>query len=230
MKKRLSKALASAGIASRRASETLIFEGRVTVNGEVIRVPQTLVDWEKDHITVDGKQLRGEERKLYFLLHKPVGYLCTSAPSAKSILNLFSHLPMRLFTVGRLDRETSGLLLVTNDGAFANRVIHPSYRVAKEYLAKTAQEITPEHLKALSEGTFVEGAYIKPISVKKVRRGTVKIVVAEGKKHEVRHLLAHAKLDVRELSRIRIGPLTLGALPVGSYRELSAEELAHFSS
>lgn len=229
MKKRLSKALAAAGIASRRAAEEMIFQGRVTVNGEVVKIPQTLVDWENDRISVDGERLRGEEKKIYFLLHKPPGYLCTSAPGSKSILNLFSHISLRLFTVGRLDKETSGLILITNDGAFANRVIHPSYNVTKEYLAKTGQEITPEHLEALSRGAKIEGAWIKPVSVKKVRRGTVKIVVAEGKKHEVRLLLAHAKLEVRELSRIRIGPLTLGGLPSGGYRELSEEERAHFS-
>ncbi len=229
MKKRLSKTLSAAGIASRRAAEELIFSGRVLVNGEVVNLPQTLVDSQKDRIMVDGERIRGEERKVYFLINKPIGYLCTSAPGTKSILNLFSHIKLRLFTVGRLDKETSGLLLLTNDGAFANRVIHPSYNVTKEYLAKTGQEITPAHLEALSRGARVEGTFVKPVSVKKVRRGTVKIVVSEGKKHEVRQLLANAKLEVRELSRIRIGPLTLGSLPLGDYRELTEEELAQFS-
>jgi 23S rRNA pseudouridine2605 synthase len=233
MKKRLNKVLAASGIASRRAAEELVFQGRVTVNGEVVKLPQTLIDLEKDAIAVDGQRVQGEEKKVYFLLHKPTGYLCTSAPGStrgsKSILTLFSHIPLRLFTVGRLDKETSGLLLITNDGAFANRVIHPSYNITKEYLAKTGQEITLEHLVALSKGAKIEKTWIKPISVKKVRRGTLKIVVAEGKKHEVRLLLAHAGLEVRTLTRIRIGPLTLGGLPLGSYRELSDEELAHFS-
>lgn len=222
--KRLSKVLAAAGVASRRASEELIFEGRVSVNGKIVMLPQTLVTPEKDFITVDGKRVREEEKKIYFLLHKPVGYVCTSAPGTKSILKLFSHLPNRLFTVGRLDRDTSGLLLITNDGVFANRVIHPSFNVKKEYLAKTGQEITPEHLVTLSKGTWAEGVFIKPVSVKKVRKGTLKVVVSEGKKHEVRLLLASAKLDVRELSRIRIGPLSLGTLPVGQHRELTEEE------
>ncbi|MCC5831463.1 MAG: rRNA pseudouridine synthase [Chlamydiales bacterium] len=229
MKKRLSKTLAAAGIASRRAAEELIFQGRVTVNGEIVKQPQRLVDGESDRIAVDGTRIAKEEKKVYYLLHKPAGYLCTSAPGSKSILNLFSHIPLRLFTVGRLDRETSGLLLITNDGAFANRVIHPSYNITKEYLAKTGQEITSEHLFTLSRGGKIEGSWIKPVSVKKVRKGTVKVVVAEGKKHEVRLLLAHAGLEVRELIRIRIGPLTLGGLPLGSYRELSEEELSHFS-
>lgn len=230
MKTRLNKALAAAGIGSRRGVEELIFKGCVSINGEVVKLPQTMIDWKNDRIFVNGKHVLEPEKKVYFLLHKPIGYICTSASGSKTILNLFSHLPMRLFTVGRLDRETSGLILITNDGDFANRVIHPSYNVTKEYLAKTSQEITPEHLKALSAGTEVEGAFIKPVSVRKVRKGTVKLVVSEGKKHEVRILLANAKLTVRELTRIRVGPLTLGTLPVGTYRELTEEEKNQFLS
>ncbi len=228
MKTRLNKALAAAGIGSRRGVEELIFDGHVTVNGSVVKLPQTMVDWENDRIAVKGKPIKREETKVYFLLNKPIGYICTNASGTKSVLNLFAHLPMRLFTVGRLDKETSGLLLVTNDGEFANRVIHPSFNVKKEYLAKTNQEITAEHLKALAAGTEVEGTFVKPVSVKKVRRGTVKIVVSDGKKHEVRHLLANAKLTIRELSRIRVGPLTLGTLPIGDYRELTEEEKRQF--
>lgn len=228
MKKRLSKALAAAGVASRRAAEELIVEGRVTVNGVVATLPQTLVDWEKDRISVDGERVRGEETKVYYLVNKPAGLLCTSAPGTKSILNLFSHLNLRLFTVGRLDKETSGLLLITNDGTFANRVIHPSFNITKEYLAKTSQEITDEHLKTLSKGAWIEGVFIKPASVKKVRDGTLKIIVSEGKKHEVRILLAQSGLTCRELKRIRLGPFTLGPLPEGAYRELSKQEILQF--
>ena len=228
MKKRLSKALAAAGVGSRRACEELIFAGRVSVNGKSVNLPQTLVDWRSDRITVDGEKVKGEESKVYFLLHKPVGYVCSSAPSRKSILNLFSHIPYRLFTVGRLDQDTSGLLLITNDGTFSNQVIHPSFNIKKEYVAKTGQEITEKHLEALSKGTWVEGVLVKPVSVKKVRRGTVKVVVSEGKKHEVRLLLSNAGLEVRELARIRIGSLTLGGLAVGDYRELSEEEREAF--
>lgn len=230
MKKRLSKTLAAAGVASRRASEELIFQGRVQVNGQTIKVPQTLVDLTKDNVRVDGERIRQEEKKFYFLLNKPVGTLCTSAPVKKSVLNLFAHIGKRLFTVGRLDKDTSGLLLITNDGTFANRVIHPSFGITKEYLAKTDKEITHEHLQKLSAGTLVDDSFVKPVSVKKVRKATVKITVAEGKKHEVRLLLTNAGLEVRELMRIRVGPLTLGTLPVGAYRELSEEELNSFDT
>jgi 23S rRNA pseudouridine2605 synthase len=231
MKNRLSKILAASGIASRRACECLIFSGKVAINGEVVLLPQTLVDSEKDRITVRGRKITIQESKVYFLLNKPAGYVCTTVEKkmgAKRVLDFFSHLPYRLFTAGRLDQNTSGLIFVTNDGLFANRAIHPSFNRTKEYLAKTEQEITCEHLKKISQGVYLEKAFIKPVSVFKVRRGTLKIVVNEGKKHEVRALLANAQLSVRELIRIRIGPVSLGNLLPGEYRSLSEQELQFF--
>lgn len=225
-KKRLSKALAAAGVASRRACEELIFEGRVQVNGETIKLPQHHVDWENDRITVDGETLKAEEKKLYFILNKPVGYLCTSTRPGKKpiVLDLFPDVKERLFTVGRLDRETSGLLIVTNDGNFANEVIHPRSNIIKEYIVKAHQEITPTHLEALTLGARVDNKWVRPILVQKIRKGTLKIQVKEGKKHEVRILAERAGLKVRELSRIRIGDLNLGTLPLGKYRALNEKE------
>jgi 23S rRNA pseudouridine2605 synthase len=224
-KKRLSKHLAASGIASRRACEELIFAGRVKVNGNVALLPQTMVD-ENDTILVDGKSLEGVEKKVYFILNKPAGYICTAskATSSKIVLDLFQDVPERIFTVGRLDKDTTGLLLLTNDGHFANQVIHPSSNIQKEYLAKTSSEISPEHLIAISNGTLVEGVFVKPVRVSKVRRGTVKITVGEGKKREVRLLLEAAGLEVKELARIRIGSLQLGSLPVGSWRSMTERE------
>jgi 23S rRNA pseudouridine2605 synthase len=232
MKNRLSKILAASGVASRRACEELIFAGRVAVNGQIILTPQTLVDSAIDQISVRGKLVQLEEKKVYFLLNKPLGYLCTSVEKqggAKRVLDLFSHLPYRLFTAGRLDQETSGVIIVTNDGAFANRVIHPSFNRAKEYLAKTDQEITLQHLMTISEGVWLDHCFVKPLSVKKVRRGTLKIVISEGKKHEVRTLLTEAGLTIRELSRLRIGPLSLGTLMPGEFRTLTPQEILYFN-
>ncbi len=225
-KKRLSKALAAAGIASRRAAEELIFEGRVKVNGQVVTVPQTLVDWENDAISVDETPLKGEERKVYFILNKPHGFICsnTRLGSKKLVIDLFSHLNLRLFTVGRLDRDTTGLLIVTNDGFFANKVIHPSSNIVKEYLIKTAHEITDEHLKQISKGTYIEDTWVKPVKVEKVRKGTLKVQVKEGKKREVRLLVQNAGLEILELSRIRIGGLRLGPIPPGTFRELTPQD------
>ncbi len=225
-KKRLSKALAAAGIASRRSSERIIFEGRVQVNGETIKLPQHLVDWDVDQITVDGETIRSEQRKIYYMLNKPSGYICSSIRPGKKkiVLDLFPDAKERLFTVGRLDKETSGLLLVTNDGHFANRAIHPSSNIIKEYVVKTLQEITSEHLDILSQGARVDDKWVRPVAVRKMRRGTFKICVKEGKKHEVRILAERAGLKVTELTRIRIGSLFLGSLPVGEYRSLSEKD------
>jgi 23S rRNA pseudouridine2605 synthase len=231
MKTRLSKTLAAAGIASRRLCEEIIWQGRVSVNGETVLIPQTPVDREKDVIIIDGSILPKQEKKVYFLLNKPSGYHCTNIPyfpKAKKVLDFFSHLPYRLFTVGRLDKETTGLIIVTNDGAFANRVIHPSFNIDKEYLAKTDQEISHDHLMQLSKGTTIEGVFVRPLQVKKVRKGTVKITVSEGKKREVRLLLERTGLKVLSLSRIRVGSLLLGPLLIGHWRELTSKEIEAF--
>lgn len=225
-KQRLSKFMASAGVASRRACEELIFAGKVSVNGEVVELPQTMVD-DRDEIVVNGSPIGNKQNKVYYILNKPKGYVCSAKGSSKTklVLELFEGVKERLFTVGRLDKDTEGLLIVTNDGHFANSVIHPSKNINKEYVAKTNNEISLEHLKAISSGTLVEGSFVKPIKVSKVRKGTIKIVIGEGKKREVRMLLEAAGLKVLELSRIRIGGLSLGLLPVGSYREMTPRDM-----
>ncbi len=226
-KTRLSKFMAAAGVASRRASEDLIFAGKVKVNGVVVKVPQTLVN-EKDKIVVSDieEPIKREKSKVYFILNKPAGYICTNlrTKNTKVVLDLFTEVKERLFTVGRLDKDTEGLLLVTNDGHFANSVIHPSKNIHKEYLAKTEHEITHEHLMAISNGTLVEGTFVKPIRVTKVRKGTIKIVISEGKKREVRMILEAAGLQVKELTRIRIGNLSLGTLELGKWRAMTEKE------
>lgn len=225
-KQRLSKVLAAAGVASRRACEELIFDGLVKVNEQIVKIPQTLVNFTTDRITVRDKQIQEVEDKVYYLLHKPVGYICSTRGSGQSklVLDLFKDEGHRLFTVGRLDKDTGGLLIVTNDGHFANQVIHPSTDIHKEYLVKTDQEVTHDHLVAIGHGTLVEGAFVKPIRVEKVRRGTLRIVIGEGKKREVRLLLDAAGLKIKSLTRIRLGRLLLGALPVGSWRPLTDKE------
>jgi 23S rRNA pseudouridine2605 synthase len=225
-KKRLSKALAAAGIASRRACEELIFNGRVQVNGMTIKLPQHHIDWESDRISVDGQTVKAEQRKNYYMLNKPTGYICTSTRPGKKmiVLDLFPNIKERLFTVGRLDKETSGLLLVTNDGHFANRVIHPSSNIIKEYIVKTLHEITPDHLECLSQGARVDEKWVRPVSVHKVRKGTFRILVKEGKKHEVRIIAERAGLKIVELTRVRIGSLVLGTLPLGAFRTLTEKD------
>lgn len=224
-KERLSKVLAAAGVASRRASEELIFGGKVTVNGTLITEPQFRVDPHVDEIRVDEERIYGPQEKIYYLLNKPRNFVCSNKPLGrkKLVVDLFPP-EKRLFTVGRLDRDTTGLLLVTNDGHFAQRVIHPRANIEKEYLVKVVQEVEADHLKRISAGAFVEGVYVRPVSVKKVRKGTLKVIVKEGKKREVRVLVEKTGLKITSLTRIRIGGLSLGSLVEGDYREMSSQE------
>ncbi len=219
--------MAAAGVASRRACEELIFQGQVKVDGQVVLLPQTMVTG-KEKITVKEIPLSDKEPKAYYMLNKPAGYLCSTKSSSKNsklVLDLFKEdTKLRLFTVGRLDKDTEGLLIVTNDGHFANKIMHPSSNIDKEYLVKTDHEVTDEHLKALSAGTLVEGVYVKPLKVVKVRKGTLKITIGEGKKREVRLMMESAGLPVKQLIRIRIGNLLLGQLPLGSWREMTEKD------
>jgi 23S rRNA pseudouridine2605 synthase len=223
-KQRLSKFLSAAGVTSRRKAESLIRAGRVCVNGEVAVLPQTPVG-SGDWVAVDGAPVAAEE-KVYYLLNKPKGYVCSARPTARhrTVLELFQDCGERLFTVGRLDADTTGLLLVTNDGNFANRVIHPRNEVHKEYLVKVNEQVDAAQLLSLSRGAWIERAFVVPIRVRKVRGSTLRITVAEGRKREVRRLCVAAGLSLRSLQRIRLGNLLLGNLPIGSIRSLSPRE------
>lgn len=224
-KKRLAKYMANAGIASRRKCEDLIFSGLVKVNGKKTLLPQTLVD-ENDCIEYNGTKVGIAENKVYYILNKPRGYVCSHLRKNREnlVIDLFASHNLRLFTVGRLDRDTSGLILVTNDGHFANKIIHPSSDIQKEYIVKTNQEITEDHLKTISQGIVLEGVKVVPLKVFKVRRGTLKVVVSEGKKRQVRYLVEAANLEVLELKRTRIGNLRLGDIPLGSFRPMTERE------
>jgi 23S rRNA pseudouridine2605 synthase len=197
----------------------------VTVNGKIELIPQTLVDLEKDRVLFNGKRIV-KEMKVYYALHKPKGYICTNANngSSRRAIDLIDS-EERLYTIGRLDKETSGLIILTNDGHFANMIMHPRSQVQKEYLVKVDKEVLHEHLVTIAKGCYIERKRVVPESVTKVRRGTLKIVVHDGRKHEVRILCQRADLEVVELTRIRIGPLVLSKLPLGAYRPLSPKEI-----
>lgn len=243
---RLSKVLAKAGVASRRGSEEVIFEGRVTVNGAICKTPQTLVDPLKDAIYIDGNSLPKKlPPKLYFALNKPKGYICSSGEDdSKSVLSLLDEylkiwikrntgVPKpRLFTVGRLDVATSGLILVTNDGEFAQKVAHPSSGLTKEYVAAVEGKVTKRHLQAISEGTLVEGVHCTPVAVELIsaqaneRKQRLRIVVCEGRNHEVRHLIEKAGLELYSLKRVRIGDFKLPQdLSIGKHQVLGEAQI-----
>ncbi|KAK1409626.1 hypothetical protein QVD17_36153 [Tagetes erecta] len=243
---RLSKVLAAAGVASRRSCEELIFDGRVTVNGSVCNSPQTRVDPKKDMIYVNGNRLPKKlPPKVYLALNKPKGYICSAAESqSKSALSLFNDYMKswdkrnpgqpkpRLFTVGRLDVATTGLIIVTNDGEFAQKISHPSSGLSKEYIATIDGTVHKRHLIAISEGTVIDGVHCTPDAVELLpqqpdkTRPRLRIVVHEGRNHEVRELVKSAGLQIYSLKRIRIGAFRLPPdLLFGKYIELKPPQL-----
>ncbi len=226
---RLQKVLASAGYGSRRKCEEIILEGRVEIDRVPVSELGTRVDPEEQEIRVDGVVLRIPRLK-YFLLNKPIGVVSTTRdPWARTrVLDLVDD-PDRLFTVGRLDRSSSGLILVTNDGELAHRLAHPRYRVPKTYRVTVAGKVEPSTLAQLRKGVYLaEGrTHIERIAVKQARanRSQLEIVLAEGRNREIRRILARVGHKVQQLRRIAIGPVRLGDLPAGAYRELTRIEI-----
>ncbi len=228
---RLQKYLASAGVASRRASEILIREGRVSVNGKVVQELGTKVEPGKDSVLVDGKSVQQEEQLVYLLMNKPAGYVTTvkDTHNRLTVMDLVSDVPYRLFPVGRLDYETEGLLLLTNDGEFAYRMTHPKFKMVKTYVATVQGNVTKERLALLQNGVELEDGVTAPADVKILRRENHKTVVEisihEGRNRQVRRMFKAIKNPVLELKRIAIGSLRLKGIKVGEYRYLQDAEL-----
>jgi pseudouridine synthase len=226
---RLQRALARAGVGSRRASEDLIRDGRVTINGRVA-VLGDRVDPARDRVAVDGSGLSLDPELRYFAFHKPAGVTSTAA-DAHADVDLTSFFPPgpRVFAVGRLDRDTEGLLLFTNDGELANRLLHPRHAVEREYLAEVEGAPTERHVARLRRGVELEDGPARAASARPVARsggrGAVRLVVTEGRKREVRRMLAAVGLPVRRLIRVRFGPVRLGAMAAGQTRRLSSAEV-----
>ena len=232
---RLQKVLAAAGLASRRASEIMISEGRVEVNGRVVTEQGLRIDPERDVVRVDGSRIPPPRRHLYLVLNKPRGVVSTlDDPEGRRTINdLLANLrhgkQSRLFHVGRLDTDTEGLLILTNDGEFAHRLAHPSYEVPKTYLAEVAGVVTPATVKRLREGLTLDDGPVRPSSVKVVssagEKSLVKITLLEGRNRIVRRTMEAVGHPVRRLSRTGIGPVRLGNLKVGEFRDLTRDEL-----
>jgi 23S rRNA pseudouridine2605 synthase len=230
---RLHKLLARSGVASRRKCEALMLAGEVTVDGEVVTRLGTKVDPTTAVIRVAGKRLPPISPNVYLVLNKPTGVVSTmSDPHGRPTLSdLVAERPERLFHVGRLDTDTSGLLLLTNDGEFAQRMAHPSYEVDKTYVATVEGQVYPNVIKRLLAGVTLEDG---PVTVRSARlvggRGSaegsiVELVIHEGRNRIVRRLLAGVGHPVRQLTRTAIGEVTLGRLGVGEIRELTHDEL-----
>ena len=226
---RLQRALARAGFGSRRACEELIRAGRVAVNGRVATLGDR-TDPERDRIAVDGHTVSANPTLRYLILHKPAGVTTSMRdPHATSDLRRLLPPGPRVFPVGRLDRDTEGLLILTNDGDLANRLTHPRHGVEKEYLAEVEGAPNERQLARLRRGVELDDGMAAAISVRPVarvgERGAVRLVMGEGRKREVRRMLAAVGLPVRRLIRLRVGPLRLGRLRAGEVRDLDPTEV-----
>jgi 23S rRNA pseudouridine2605 synthase len=231
-KERLQKILASAGISSRRKAEELILLGHVTVNGKVVNTLGAKAHPFEDMIAVDGKSIdpEGTER-VYFLLNKPRGYITsTSDPQGRpTVMDLMFGVTNRIYPVGRLDFASEGLLLLTNDGETANRLMHPASQVRRTYLVKIKGSITDEQLRTLRKGVQLSDGFVKPIKVSRSSRlenkEWVEIQLTEGKNLEIRRLFATLEIEVDRLRRVGIGPLDINAVPVGKFVKLNKRQV-----
>jgi 23S rRNA pseudouridine2605 synthase len=224
---RLAKHLAHAGVASRRAAESLIAEGRVTVGGEVIRDPARDVSADQE-IALDGAPVAGQPSELVvFALHKPAGVVSTARDThgRPTVVDLVAAPGLRLYPVGRLDAETTGLILLTNDGDLANRLTHPRYEVPKVYVAEVrGGPVAAGALRALREGVALEGGRTAPARVRQLRPGVLEITLREGRKRQVRRMCEAVGHRVERLHRVAIGPLRLDDLAPGAVRRLTPAE------
>ncbi len=221
---RLQKVIAASGVASRRAAETMIREGHVTVNGKVVRVLGTCIDPSKDHVKIDGRHVQPSEPEVFVLLHKPPGYVTTmDDPYGRpTIADLMAKVKVRVFPVGRLDYDTEGLLLLTNNGNVAQACVHPRYHVPKTYLVKVSGVCTEEEIQNLEDGIALDDGMTAPAVIRKSGKAKanswLEITIHEGRKHQIKRMLEALGHRVMRIIRIRFGPLDLGDLPVGVSR------------
>lgn len=228
---RIQKMIADSGCCSRRKAEALISQGRVKLNGHPVKLGDKA--GFKDIITIDGERIALAKKKnlVYIMLNKPRGYVTTVSDELdrRCVMDLLADVEERVYPVGRLDRNSEGLLLFTNDGAFANDIMHPSRHIAKTYRVTVRPDISDEQLVTLSDGVIIDGRKTLPASVvvkeKEIGRVVLLITIKEGRNRQIRKMCEAVGLEVARLRRISIGPLKLGMLKPGTYRELTTEEL-----
>ena len=224
---RLQAFLAHCGVASRRASEQIILDGRVSVNGVVVTELGTKVS-DYDKVCVDGKPVHLEERKCYVLLNKPAGFVCSSSDEKGRLVAadlLRDSYKERLYNVGRLDMYSKGMILFTNDGDFAAKLSHPSSQIEKEYIVETSQDVSPETAKLLEHGVRIDNIFYKCVRCEILKPRKIKIVLIEGKNREIRRMLESQNIGTRSLVRVRIGNINLDNLRPGEHRDLTPREV-----
>lgn len=226
MEERLQKLISAAGLCSRRKAEEWLSAGRVTVNGETAAVGDK-ADPEKDVVAVDGVELSRPAAHTYIMLHKPRGYVTTLSDEKgrPTVAELVKDCPTRVWPVGRLDMDSEGMLILTDDGEMTHRLTHPSHEIQKEYHVRVTGDIL-QALPILSEPMVVDGESMVADRVEKTGKNTLSIIIHQGKNRQVRRMCAAAGLAVTRLIRVREGKLLLGSLPRGCWRPLSKEEVA----
>lgn len=228
---RLQKYLAHCGVASRRGAESMIQEGRVSVNGEIIREMGVQIDEDNDLIEVDGTVVKPESKMIYVLLNKPVGYVTTVSDDKgrNTVMDLVADIPVRIYPVGRLDYDTEGLLLMTNDGDLTYRITHPKNNVEKTYVAEVTGNISMNTLTQLRNGVYLDGVKTSPAKVEVIgatQFGTkLEITIHEGKNRQVRRMFESVGCIVKRLKRTREAGLILGHVPLGRWRKLTEAEV-----
>ncbi len=228
---RLNKYLAHAGVGSRRQCESMIQAGRIKVNGRIVNTLGTKVDPEVHKISVDDTPIK-TEKAVYWVVNKPVGYLCTNHdPSGRPLAkDLIPHVEQRVYTVGRLDEASEGMLLMTNDGDLAHKLMHPKFEIEKTYVVLVAGKPSINDLDRLTEGVWLSDGKVAAKKVKRMKpvgdATQLRIVLSEGKNREIRRMLAKLGHKVMKLKRIGIGPIQLDRLAKGKSRKLSIDELA----
>ena len=224
---RLQKYLADRGVASRRKCEQYIKEGLVKVNGRVISEMGVKVDAEKDRVEVDEKLRLRDSELVYYALNKPVGYVCSvTGPEKPKIMELLHNIRERIFPVGRLDKLTSGLLLLTNDGRFAYEMTHPKFEKEKEYVVKVRETLDSPTLLKLKESFYIRGRKTQPAQITVQSPHLMRIILREGRNRQIRRMCRRAEITIEKLKRVRIGKLVLGELANGRFRRLTKEEIA----
>lgn len=221
---RLQKWLSEAGVCSRRQGEIFIQEGRVRVNGKVVRELGSKIDPEKDRVEVNGRLLRPSREKVYLALHKPRGYVTSVRHAGQPVVMDLVELPERVYPVGRLDKESTGLLLLTNDGRLHHRLSHPSFDHEKEYEVAVERPIDDDTLRQLAQGVPLEGRLTRPAQVRRLSGRRFLIVLQEGRNRQIRRMVAQVGHAVKRLKRIRVAHIRLGSLPEGAWRHLTAGE------
>lgn len=222
----LTKFLSTAGVASRRHSTDLIKEGHVVVNGEVQTNPGTRIT-ENDRVSVDGKEIRMRTKRHYVMLHKPRGYVCTSEDehAAKKAIDLIQLKDgARLFSAGRLDKNSEGLILFSDDGDFVEQLTHPRHQIRKTYEVSTDQPLTRSDIERMKQGIQNAGDLLKALDVVPLSPTKYRLVLGEGKNREIRRMMEALGRTTKRLKRIAVGQLRLGGLPMGEWRELTPDE------